>query len=117
MRDFNKLRVTPVAMEIGIMTYRATDRFPAAERFGLTAQMRKAAVSVGSNIAEGCGRSTEPQFLNFLQTASGSVSELEFQTLLSGHVGFGDPSALSALVDLLNKERRMIAKLSSSIRE
>ena len=70
MRRAENLRVVEFAMQIAELTYSATRAFPADERFGLVSQMRRAAVSIGSNIAEGCGRSSAAQFAHFIQMAS-----------------------------------------------
>ena len=103
-------------MEIALLTYRVTRAFPPEERFGLTAQMRRAAISIGSNIAEGCGRSTERQLLNFVQMAAGSASELDFQAQISLRLSFGTAPELEQLRDLVRIERRMLGRLSTRIR-
>ncbi len=81
--------------------YGATRTFPAEERFGLTSQIRRAAVSIPTNIAEGCGRRSEAEFANFLNIAMGSASELEYLLLLAGElnlIGADKEEALSAEV-------------------
>jgi four helix bundle protein len=83
MRDPNKLDVYKLAQTAAVEVYRITRRFPADERFGLTAQMRRAAVSVLSNIAEGCARDKEADYLRFLDIAYGSASELNCQVSLA----------------------------------
>ena len=83
MQNPANLRVTARARALASSVYRATGDFPLGERFGLTAQMRRAAVSIGSNIAEGCGRSGDKEFVHFLHIALGSVSELEFQAIVA----------------------------------
>jgi four helix bundle protein len=116
MRDPNRLRVTEAALQVAELTYALTRRFPLDERAGLSLQMRRAAVSIGSNIAEGCGRSTDKQFLSFLQIAMGSACELEFQCRLALRVGFADDSQLKALRESIITTKRMLAKLSSHVR-
>ena len=111
MRNPYKLRVMESAFAIAARTYEATAEFPPTERFGLVTQMRRAAVSIGSNIAEGCGRSTDAQFVNFLNYASGSASELEFQARLAIRLRFGNAQGLLELCDLLTSERKMLATL------
>jgi four helix bundle protein len=69
MRDPNRLRVAEAALRVAELTYDVTRRLPLDERAGLSLQMRRAAISIGSNITEGCGRSTDRQFLSFLQIA------------------------------------------------
>ena len=83
MRNPAKLRVLAEARDLAIETYAMTARFPNAERFGLTAQMRRAAVSVGSNIVEGCHRAGNRAFLMFLHNALGSAAELQYQVELA----------------------------------
>ena len=116
MRRAENLRVVEFAMQIAELTYSATRAFPADERFGLVSQMRRAAVSIGSNISEGCGRSSATQFAHFIQMATGSASELEYQARLSERLAFGDAAELARLRSLIQSERRMLAKLVARIR-
>ena len=83
MGDFRQLTVWKRAHGLALDVHRSTASFPATERYGLTAQMRRAAVSVVSNIAEGCGRQNDRELAYFLRIARGSVRELECQLLLS----------------------------------
>jgi four helix bundle protein len=87
-------------MELATAVYTATRKFPADERFGLTNQLRRAAVSVSSNIAEGRGRLTQRDFLNFLGIDRGSALEVETQLELAMTLGFGDRSELEAAQEL-----------------
>ena len=79
MRDHNKLRAFQLADDLAVAVYKYTATFPDAERFGLTSQLRRAAVSVPSNIVEGCARSTQSDYLRFLDIAYGSSSEVGFR--------------------------------------
>ncbi len=99
MRDPYRLRVTAAAEDLAVLTYEATRQFPRDERFGLVSQMRRAAVSIGSNICEGCGRGSDRAFLPFLYQANGSNAELEFQTRLSRRLNFGVTEELTALLE------------------
>ncbi len=83
MQPTQNLRVAEQATKLAVSVYRMASAFPTDERFGITAQMRRAAVSVGSNIAEGCGRRGNRELLQFLYIASGSASELAFQLQLA----------------------------------
>jgi four helix bundle protein len=83
MKDFKELDVWKKAHQLPLQLYQATQEFPRDEIYGLTSQMRRAAVSVGANIAEGCGRHADGEFTRFLQIARGSASELEYHLLLS----------------------------------
>lgn len=81
-------------MELASLTYRVTSNFPASERFGLTAQMRRAAVSIPSNIAEGAARQGRREYLRFLGIARGSIAELGTQCKLAARLGFLEPSRI-----------------------
>jgi four helix bundle protein len=116
MRDPGKLRVTSSARELVADLYKATNQFPVSERFGLTAQMRRAAVSIGSNIAEGCGRSGERELIHFLHVALGSASELEFQLLLSVDLALLSDSDAAPLLTRTSDLKRMLAGLIKSLR-
>ncbi len=88
MRDHTKLRAFELADELAISVYRVTAGFPRDELFGLTSQMRRAAVSVPSNIVEGCARDSEADYIRFLNIAFGSLRELHYQLDLSKRLGF-----------------------------
>ncbi len=88
MRDHKKLKAFQLADEVAIETYKITRRFPKEELFGLTSQMRRAAVSVPSNIVEGCARESQSEYLRFLEIAFGSLRELHYQFELSGKLGY-----------------------------
>ena len=88
MRDHTKLRAFEMADEVVVLVYQATARFPKEEIYGLTSQMRRAAVSVPSNIVEGCARDSQAEYLRFLHMAFGSLRELHYQTDLSQRLGF-----------------------------
>jgi four helix bundle protein len=96
MRDFRELKVWEKAHQLTLGVYRSTARFPPDERFGLTSQMRRSASSIPTNIAEGCGRSSQANFVHFLDIAMGSASETEYHLLLCHDLGFlGDEEYLS----------------------
>jgi four helix bundle protein len=116
MQNAANLRVTGEARTLAVAVYRATSRFPAAERFGLTSQMRRAAVSVGSNIAEGCGRFGNRELVHFLQIALGSVSELEFQAQIAIDLEFLPEGGDAQLIDQISDVKRMLARLIKSHR-
>ena len=105
------MRVAEAAMVVAEATYRVTREFPADERFGLVSRMRRAAVSIGSNIAEGCGRSTDAQFVAFLQIAMGSASELEFQTRIASRLDFSSEDRRHDLATKITNTKRMLGKL------
>ena len=90
MRDHTKLRAFELADDIAILIYRATRGFPKEEIYGLTSQMRRAAVSVPSNIVEGCARESQVEYLRFLEIAFGSLRELHYQFGLARRLGYTD---------------------------
>lgn len=92
-RDPYKLEAFQLADSLVVALYRASGRFPAAERFGLQAQLRRAAVSVTANLVEGCARRSERDYLHFVGIAIGSASEVRYLVRLSVRLGFIDQSA------------------------
>ena len=116
MRDPRHLEVVELAMCLAEVTYQVTRSFPADERFGLVAQMRRAAVSVGSNIVEGCGRSTDRAFASFIDIALGSVLELDYQAQISLRLGLCDPTLVGELRAHTARLRRMLSSLNSAVR-
>lgn len=88
MRDHTKLRAFEMADEVVVLVYQATARFPREELYGLTSQLRRAAVSVPSNIVEGCACDSQADYLRFLHMAFGSLRELHYQIGLSKRLGF-----------------------------
>jgi four helix bundle protein len=115
-RDPHKLKVVPAARQLAVAVYRSTRAFPREERFGLTAQIRRSAISIGSNIVEGCHRQGNRAFLAFLYQALGSAAELEFQLGIAVELQFAEASALDAVQDLANKVKRMLINLIASLR-
>jgi len=88
MRDHNKLRAFELADELAVLIYHVTREFPREEVYGLTSQMRRAAVSIPSNIVEGCARESQSEYLRFLEIAFGSLRELHYQHGLAKRLGF-----------------------------
>ncbi|MEM6317242.1 MAG: four helix bundle protein [Bacteroidota bacterium] len=88
--------------------YKATKSFPSEEKFGLTSQIRRAAISVPSNIAEGCGRDSDPQLKNFLNIAIGSICELETQVYLAFDLEYLNQTATDMLVNEITIIRKMM---------
>ena len=108
MRDPAKLRVLARATELAGAVYRLVGSFPSHERFGLTAQMRRAAISVGCNIAEGSGRRGERDFVRFLDIARGSTSELAFQLMIAERLDYGSPGEIASVREHLDHVQRML---------
>jgi four helix bundle protein len=116
MQNSSNLRVTEHARKLATDVYRATATFPIGERFGLTAQMRRAVVSIGSNIAEGCGRAGDRELAQFLQIAMGSASELEFQMLIASDLEFLTSQTAPPLLLDVTRVKKMLARLIKAIR-
>jgi four helix bundle protein len=113
IRDYRDLIVCKEAMEIAELVYLLTRNFPREEAFGMTSQMRRAAVSIPSNIAEGFGRAQRGTFIQFLRIAQGSLKELETQSLLSIRIGI---SSADKFGDLLIRYERLGKRLVQFIR-
>lgn len=111
MKNPDKLRVSPAAEELAVSVYEFTAAFPAEERYGLAAQMRRAAISVGSNIFEGCGRTTDRGFRASLGVAHAEASELAFQVRVALRLSFGHASRGEELKAEIENVRRMIFNL------
>jgi four helix bundle protein len=115
MRDFKELKVWQKAHQLVLAVYRDTTAFPVEERFGLTAHLRKTALSIPSNIAEGCGRETERELGRFLSIAAGSASELDYQLLLARDLGYLPTDAHLALTAQVSEVRRMLYRFLRSL--
>jgi four helix bundle protein len=110
-KPHKNLDVWTVSMELARTVYRLTAAYPDQERFGLVSQMRRAAVSVPSNIAEGAARDSDNEFRNFLSIARGSLSELDTQFDLSCDLGFVPEQSRAEVDDLLLRVDRMLYAL------
>ena len=115
MRDQRKLGVARLSAELAIAVYRLTASFPASERFGLADQMRRAAVSVGSNIAEGAGRSGDREFLRFVRIAYASASALAFQLNIASELDFGAEGDRASITEAIDHLQRMLTRLARSL--
>jgi four helix bundle protein len=113
--SFRELTVWQRAFQLTLTIYKLTATFPDAERFGLTNQLRRAAVSVVSNIAEGSGRSTKGEYFQFLGHARGSVYEVEAQLLVAGGLKFGSSSLLQTAEELCCEVGRMLRAMMKSL--
>ena len=115
-QSFKDLVVWQRAIEFTLAVYRLTAGFPDSERFGLTNQMRRAAVSIASNIAEGYGRSTKGEYVLFLGHARGSCSEIETQIVIAKALGFGTPANMTSAESLCADVGRLLGALMKSVR-
>ena len=115
VKDYRELIVWQKAMDLVEKIYRASARFPKEEIYGLTSQIRRAAVSVPSNIAEGSGRRTTADLLHFLSIASGSLKEAETQVLIAERLAYIDRRTTSELIALTTEVGRLNSALRNSL--
>jgi len=116
MKDFRQLKVWEKSHQLALAIYKATKEFPKEELYGLTSQIRRASMSIPTNIAEGCGRNTDAEFARFLQIAMGSASETEYQLLLSHDLGFLCTDEYNKLNTDATEVKRMLASLLKTLR-
>jgi four helix bundle protein len=115
IRDFTDLLVWQKAIQLGKLVYQLTKRFPQEERFGLTSQIRRASVSVASNIAEGHARQGK-EFRYFLSIARGSLAETESQLLFAVEIGYLTTEDIQPIRALASELHRMIAGLVNKLK-
>jgi len=116
VQDYEQLKVWERAHLLAVETYAITRSFPPEERFGLVSQMRRCAVSIPSNIAEGAGRSSRADFGRFLNIALGSASELHYQLRLSRDLRYTGESDHGKLSDETEAIKRMLTSLLARLR-
>ena len=117
MQSFRRLKVWERAHRLTLEVYEAVGEFPRDERFGLKGQLQRAAMSIGANIAEGCGRQTDRELVGFLQIAMGSASEVEYELLLARDLALLDSTAYSRLARDVVEVKRMLASLLVALRK
>lgn len=117
MRDHTKLRAFELADEVAVLIYRATKKFPKEEVYGLTSQMRRAAVSAPSNIVEGCARESQAEYLRFLEIAFGSLRELHYQFGLARRLGYTDESDVPECDSKMVEAEKVLNALIRSMRK
>jgi four helix bundle protein len=116
MKDFRDLKVWEKAHHLVVGVYQATSVFPKEEVYGLTSQMRRAAASVPTNIAEGCGRGGDVEMARFVQIALGSASELEYLLMLANDLGLLKREQHAGLSAETQEVKRMLTGLLRSLR-
>ena len=116
MRNFRSLNIWKEGIELVKRIYKLAEFLPPEEKFGLKSQICRAAVSVPSNIAEGCARNSEVEFKRFLEIAIGSSFELETQLIIISELEYISIENLNSIFELLNNEQKMINSLISKIR-
>ncbi len=115
MADFRNLAVWQHSHRFSLDCYKATSTWPSQEQFGLTSQVRRAAVSVGANIAEGSGRGTDRDFARFLRIALGSANELESLLLVAEALGYLSPDSHVNLHRSNREIRKMLTGLIKTL--
>jgi four helix bundle protein len=108
MRNFKELKIWQKGFEIAVDTYKLIDTFPESQKYSLTQQATKSAVSIPSNIAEGSARSSSKDYSRFLEISLGSSFELETQLLIARAVNFGDEELLLSTLLKIDEEQKMI---------
>lgn len=116
MRDFRKLTIWSQSIDLVLLIYKLTTKFPDSERFGLQSQMRRAIVSVPSNIAEGCSRTSQIDFKRFLEISLGSLFELESQLIIVEKLGFIDEQELEEMIVKVSGLQKQTNNLISKIK-
>jgi len=115
LKNYKELKVWQRSYQLCLEIYRITKEFPKEERYGLTSQLRRATVSVPSNIAEGYGRKTTADYIRFLYIAYGSNCEIETQILLSGDLGYIEAGKLEIFLERIGEVERMFKALIKSL--
>ncbi|WP_228235824.1 four helix bundle protein [Allomuricauda sp. M10] len=116
MHRFKELEIWKLSKTFCSDIYQVSNNFPETEKFGITNQLRRASVSVPSNIAEGCSRSSNKELSHFLEIAIGSMYELETQLLISNDLGFLTNQQTQELVQKLNGIIKMTSKFKSTLK-
>ena len=117
LKNYRELNVWQKSYHLCLLIYKITKEFPEDERYGLTAQARRSAVSIPSNIAEGYGRKTTSDYLRFLYIAYGSLCELETQMSISGDLNYIKPEKIDEINDDISEVERMLKALIRSLEE
>ena len=117
MRPHEKLDVWKKSIDFVVALYQATERFPKDEKFGLTSQLRRAAVSIAANIAEGAGRKTPKEFSYFLSNSQGSASEVATELLIAHRLCYLSDESFKALTSSLDEIGRMLTGLSQYVQK
>lgn len=117
MRDHTKLRAFEMADEVAVLVYQVTAGFPKEESYGLTSQIRRAAVSVPSNIVEGCARDSQADYIRFLTVAFGSLREMHYQIGSSKRLGYLSDQDSALIEPKIVETEKILNGLIRSLRE
>ncbi len=116
MRYFKELKIWQKGFEIAVDTYKITASFPSSEKFGISSQITRAAVSIPSNVAEGSSRKSEKDYHRFVEISLGSSFELETQILIAKAVGLNQNIGYDNLLSKINEEQKMLASFMNSLK-
>ena len=116
MRDFRKLDIWKHGIDLVKAIYVLSEKLPSEEKFGLKSQITRAAISIPSNIAEGCSRNSDVEFKRFLEIAMGSLFEVETQLTICQELGFIETEHLKITFESIEKEAKMINSLINKIK-
>lgn len=114
-KSYEDLQIWQKAMSLAELIYQITGQFPSEEKYGLVSQLRRCAVSIPSNIAEGCARESQKEFLQFLSVAQGSTTQLKTQILLSQRISYIDDIRTQKLVSATEEIAKMLYGLRRSL--
>lgn len=117
MKDYRKLVVWERAHKLVLFIYLVTRSFPKEEQYGLVSQIRRAATSTPTNIAEGCGKNTQPDFARFLQQAFGSIQEVQYLSFLSFELKYLEKDIYTVLDKDINELKAMLITLIQKVRK
>jgi four helix bundle protein len=115
MHNYKQLKVWNKSIDLVVDIYEATSEFPKEEKYGLISQMRRSAVSIPSNIAEGAGRNSDKEFCHFLAISHGSSNELETQVIVSKRLGLIDNLLCDGLCEKINEVQKMSYNLQTKL--
>ena len=115
MRNFKALKIWQKGFDIAVNSYKLVDTFPKTERYSLSQQITRAAVSIPSNVAEGSSRTSEKDYNRFLEFSLGSSFELETQYLIAKAVNFGDEKLITEGLQMLDEEQKMLMSFMNKL--
>jgi four helix bundle protein len=117
MKDYRKIRAWQESHELVLNVYQLTEKFPSKEIYGLTSQLRRAAVSIPTNIAEGYGRTTDAEIARFIDISLGSVNEVEYLLFLSAELKYAMQTNVTCLVEKVVRIRKMLTAFTKTLRD
>jgi four helix bundle protein len=117
MHNFKELKFWQKAVDLSVLVYKITATFPTEEKFGLVSQLRRATISIASNIAEGASRNGDKEFLHFLSLSTGSAFEIETQLIIANKLNFVDQNELENLLMHVTEIQKMIYLFSKKLKE